>query len=253
MKEKLENLRTQIKSLLAEAETLINEGKFKEASDKHTEAKTLREQAEVLKAHIEATEKDKLGALEDENAALKKAAAEPKRLPFDAEPKPGDLPADDSVNSFAQLKFGTLDPALKAVIADLYGNKFDYEQARLDQMKAFVKYVRFGDVRLSADEAKLLSPSAKTMLLRPETLKAEIMAGRTVGEIKATLEEGANDLGGYLVPEDYRVEIIKRLMGAVTVRGRCRVITTTRDAVEWPRLEGGNSQYTSAVPLKWVD
>lgn len=37
------------------------------------------------------------------------------------------------------------------------------------------------------------------------------------------------------------------------MRGRARIIQTTRDAVEWPKLEGGNSQYTSAVRVTWID
>lgn len=42
-------------------------------------------------------------------------------------------------------------------------------------------------------------------------------------------------------------------MGVTVVRGRARVVTTTRDAIEWPRLEGGNNIYTSAVRVTWVD
>ncbi len=42
-------------------------------------------------------------------------------------------------------------------------------------------------------------------------------------------------------------------MGLTVVRGRARVVQTIRDAAEWPKLEGGDSQYTSAVRVKWVD
>jgi HK97 family phage major capsid protein len=56
-----------------------------------------------------------------------------------------------------------------------------------------------------------------------------------------------------LVPEDYRAEVIKRLMGLTVFRQYARVITTVRDAVEWPKLEGGGAQYTSAVRVTWVD
>jgi HK97 family phage major capsid protein len=37
------------------------------------------------------------------------------------------------------------------------------------------------------------------------------------------------------------------------VRQNARVITTTRDSVEWPRQEGGNTYYTSAVRVTWVE
>jgi len=56
-----------------------------------------------------------------------------------------------------------------------------------------------------------------------------------------------------LVPEDYRVEIIKQMMGLTIVRPRARVVTTSRDAAEWPKLEGGNNVYTSAVRVTWID
>lgn len=42
-------------------------------------------------------------------------------------------------------------------------------------------------------------------------------------------------------------------MGITVVRSRARVVNTIRDSAEWPKLEGGNSQYTSAVRVTWVD
>jgi HK97 family phage major capsid protein len=56
-----------------------------------------------------------------------------------------------------------------------------------------------------------------------------------------------------LVPEDFRANLISRLMGLTVVRGRAFAVTTVRDAVEWPKLEGGNARYTSAVRVTWVD
>ena len=256
MKEKLEELRKAIKAKLVEAEKLVEAGKFDEAKVLQAEVKTLSENAKVMAEGIALKDaEDKVEAetkatkLEAENEALKVAAKKPARLPFETgEEKPA-----DGASGFATLKYGAIEPAVKAVIADLYGSDFNYNEAREAQMKAFVKYVRFGEGRLTLQEQNLLHASAKTVLLRPDIIKAEVETGRTVAEIKATLEEGSNDLGGFLVPEDYRAEIIKRLMGNTVVRGRARVVTTTRDAIEWPRLEGGNTLYTSAVRVTWVD
>lgn len=258
MKEKLQELRNTIKAKLDEADKLLTEGKFEEVKAAHAEIAKLQDQAKVLKAQIDArADEDKTTAeiksaeLEQENKDLKGKLSDPARLPFDAP----DLTTNtsSSTNTIVQLRYGEVDSAVKAVLGDIYGSQFNYNERRNDQMKAFVKFVRFGENRLNAKEFELLVPSAKNIILQPDTLKAEVESGRTVGEIKATLEEGSNDLGGVLVPEDYRTEIIKRLMGVTVVRGKARVVTTIRDSVEWPRLEGGNNSYTSAVRVTWVD
>src|SRR3990167_4368235 len=258
MKEKLETLRASIKALLDDAETLIKDSKFDEAKLKQDEAKKQKAQFETIKAQIDAREAEEKSAaeqktadLEKENAELKAKSDKPVRPPFeDGTEVTGE---GDGIKSFVTLKYGDTDAATKAVISDLYGSKFNYNQARHDQTMAFVKYIRFGEYRLNSAERELLQVAAKNIILRPEMIKAEVESGRTVAEIKATLEEASNDLGGYLVPEDYRTEIIKRLMGVTVVRGRARVVTTTRDAVEWPVLLGGNNIYTSAVRVTWVD
>lgn len=253
--DKLEELRKSIKAKLDEAKTFAAEGKLDESKKSLDEAKALRVQAdalaEVIKAQEDEAKKDaelKATKLEAENAALKADAKKPVRMPFEAETEDK---KDEGVKSFIQLKYGEVDAATKAVANDLYG--FDVNARREAQMKAFVKYVRFGAERLLAPEHDLLHASAKNIILTPELIRSEIKAGKTVAELKATLEEASNDLGGFLVPEDYRSEIIKRLMGVTMVRGKARVVTTTRDSIEWPRLEGGNAQYTSAVRVTWVD
>ena len=257
--EKYNSLRASAKSALAEAETLIGEGKFTEAEAKQTEAKDLTAQAAVVKAQLDARQSEtdevvaaKTAELQAENDRLKKSLKDPARLPFeeDAAPVADDVTAK---GAFYQMKYGDMADGVKAVIADLYGSASTYNEKRQKQTDAFVKYVRFGESRLNAQETDLITPAAKNILLRPDVIEYEMKTGRSVGEIKATLVEGSMDLGGYLVPEDYRAEIIKRVMGATFVRGRARVVTTTRDAIEWPRLEGGNDLNTSAVSVTWVE
>ena len=75
----------------------------------------------------------------------------------------------------------------------------------------------------------------------------------TVAEIRATMIEGDDTLGGYLVPEDVRLDMIERLPGLTAVRPRANVITTSRDRVSFPRVTGGDSQYVGAVRVTWVD
>ena len=143
MKEKLEALRASIKALLDDAETLIKDSKFDEAKLKQDEAKKQKAQFETIKAQIDAREAEEKSAaeqktadLEKENAELKAKADKPVRPPFeDGTEVTGE---GDGIKSFVTLKYGDTDAATKAVISDLYGSKFNYNQARHDQTMAFV-------------------------------------------------------------------------------------------------------------------
>lgn len=261
LNEQLEALKTAIKSLLAEAEKLVAEGKIEDANKKIGEADGKGKEVETIKSLIASKEKVVADAEAEKNAktAADLVAAEAKlkaavRLE-DLGTNPEVTPAASTVSSAHVLRFGEIDAAVKGVISDLYGAFNTYNQSRADQMDAFTKYIRFGESRMDQKEIARIDAHypAKNILLRPDVLAQEIKTGRTVSEIKATLMEGSLDIGGHLVPEDYRAEIIKRLMGMTVVRRGARVVTTTRDVVEWPRLEGGNNYYTSAVRVTWVE
>lgn len=253
MKEKLEQLQKSIKALLAEAGKLIEDGKLAEAKIKQDEIKAKRVEYEAVKAQVELADEvaheEENAQLKRENGELKAAAKKPVRI----EMPTGEVPTEKTETAPYALRYQEPEAAVKAVISDLYGSDFNYNQKRDAQMTSFSKYLRFGDKRLTLNDVELLTPSWKTLILRPEVIKSEIESGRSVAEIKTTLIEGSNDLGGYIVPEDFRTDVIKRLMGNTFVRRRARVITTTRDAVDYPRLEGGNTLYTSAVRVTWVE
>jgi HK97 family phage major capsid protein len=257
LREQIKSLLDQSRTLLEEAEQAVVDGNLDLAKEKQEEAGALSAKAEVLKTNLDAN--DHLDSLVPEEPVEEPVTEE---KPVDEEPGPAkahrlpfamdnEVPEEEPADSFSgvyNIRYGETDTALKAVIKDLYGS--GYNQNREHQRFAFVKYVRAGEKHLDAKEYAAL----KSIILMPETIKSEIQLGSSVAEIKAsTLVEALGDLGGYLVPEDYRLEIIKRLMGATIVRGRARVIQTLRDGVEWPKLEGGNSLYTSAVRVTWVD
>lgn len=259
MKNKLIALLSAKATALADAEKLIAEDKFDEAKLKQAEVKSLVSQIEVVQAQITAreteaqkVESDKVTALQAEVESLKAAAKNPVRLE-DLGSTPTVEPKKGVEEAAYAMRFGDTPSAVKAVIADLYGSEKQYFERRNAQMDAFVKYIRFGDGRLTAAETNLISGNYKNIILRPDVLEQELKTGRSVGEIKATLVEGSLDLGGYLVPEDYRAQIIKRMEGNTVVRGRARLVTTLRDAIEWPKLEGGNTRFTSAVRVTWVE
>lgn len=68
-----------------------------------------------------------------------------------------------------------------------------------------------------------------------------------------TLTEGTDSAGGFLVPEDYQTEIIKKMATMATIRARARVATTGRDMAKWPKVHyTTDNKYTSGVRLTWT-
>ena len=218
---KIDELVASAKSLLLEAEQAIERGDLELAGTKQAEAAGLRETIKAMKAQNDMNKE--LASFDEPEPEQEPAKAV--RMPFDVdEPETDKADADPVQKSVYQIKYGTMETAQKAVITDLYGT--DYYQKRHNQWNAFSKYLRTG--KLNAREEESLSG----IILLPDAVAAQIKGGFSVGEVKATLQEGVNDLGGFLVPEDYRVDIIKRMMGLTVVRGRARQVNTIRDAAE---------------------
>jgi len=68
-----------------------------------------------------------------------------------------------------------------------------------------------------------------------------------------TLSLGLDEAGGFLSPEDWRAELIKRAQSPPNIRNASRVITTSRDGVRMPKvIYTGDYRYTSGVRMKWV-
>ena len=251
IRQKARGLLAKANELTEEAQQLTLDGDLESANAKSEEAEQAIEQARSLKKSI-----DNLDAASELDFGEPQAT----RPPFDTTDEGrgdsgGEEPSTTKgiTEGVYTIRYGDINDSLKAVVKDLYGTERNYYEQRDKQQDAFVKYVRAGDARLNVDDYKML----KTLILTPDTLKAEIAAGASVSDIKTakanTLVEALGDLGGYLVPEDYRLSIVKKLMGAAIVRGLARTVNTSRDSVEWPKLEGGDDLYTSAVRMTWVD
>ena len=70
---------------------------------------------------------------------------------------------------------------------------------------------------------------------------------------RKTLSEGVDNAGGFLVPEDFQAELIKKTAAQAVIRANARVITTGRDMVSWPRVAyTTNNTYTSGIRLTWT-
>ncbi len=90
------------------------------------------------------------------------------------------------------------------------------------QNRAFNKFLRYGVRSMAADEMRVLT-------------------------------EGAEAAGGFLVPEDFRAELIKRIPGLTVIRQRATVGQTSRDVVTVPTVTGGDDMFTSGVRITWIE
>jgi HK97 family phage major capsid protein len=245
-----DKLRSVAEHKLDEARSAIEAGEFEKAEGLQKEADGLLSQVNVIKAQIDRDNLVSETVLEAPKEAEKTAA----RLPFDTEVVDEDSePTEgDRLRTIHVLKYGEPHKAVSVVASDMYGSERNYFEAKDKQGRAFEKYIRLGEHRLRPNE----QDDMDQIIYTSDQILNEIKSGFTVSEIKsnkATLQESSLELGGHLVPEDMRLEIIKRLMGITAVRGRARQVSTVRDKVDWPVLLGGNSRYTSAVRISWID
>ena len=151
---------------------------------------------------------------------------------------------DAAVKAFATIKYGEESAAINQVLNDLHGG--NYQQKRYQKAVVFNRWLR--DVTNQSIPAE-----GRQMVLTPETVKAYIRDGVDIHVLKSTMVEAQDSLGGFLVPEDFRAELVSRLPGMTVVRSRARVIPTSRDSVELPKRTGGGDQYTGAVRATWVE
>lgn len=141
-------------------------------------------------------------------------------------------------------KFRSVPAGAEQIAREIYSGE-DYSELAFRKHRDFNRYLRTGEIN---DHGL-----ARTLLLTPSQIVNCAASGLTVGEIRATMVEGDDTLGGYLAPEDVRMDLIERLPGLTAVRPRANVITTSRDRVSFPRVTGGNTQYAGAVRVTWVD
>lgn len=70
---------------------------------------------------------------------------------------------------------------------------------------------------------------------------------------RKTLSAGVDNAGGFLIPEDYHMEIVKKTAAMATIRQYARVAQTGRDMAKWPRINyTTDDDYTSGVRLTWT-
>jgi len=95
----------------------------------------------------------------------------------------------------------------------------------------------YGD--LSEDDIKSMDGKLRAVELLKAVVRGDGIAARA-------LSEGVDTAGGYLVPEEFRAEVIRVARQYGIARRLCRVLPVRRDALKVPKL-------TSSVTVYWPD
>jgi len=124
-----------------------------------------------------------------------------------------------------------------------------------------------------SDAVKVNSQPPSVKVLRDETDKqkcfgdfvkavakddAERLA-KVYGSQKATLTESSGSQGGYLVPTDYRNELLSIDGYSPIVRDRANVVPVSVEKIKWPALNqsgslsGADSNFYGGVKMTWAD
>jgi len=222
----------------AKALEAIEKGALEEAQER-------RKEAESLKALIETEEAVK---------GLDIPKTDPIRPPM-----PGGAPeekaakADEpevpyTVKAFYEKRFGERDAGVDRILKDMHGG--DYMTRYWNQRQSFFKYLRYGSPRMTADDWVAVRDPVWT----PESIANALLKGfDSVANLKATMIESAEALGGAWAPVDFQARLIERVAAVAQVRQRTTPIPTSRDTLELPKSTGGGSQYANAVRVTWVD
>lgn len=121
------------------------------------------------------------------------------------------------------LKRWVMDPNV-GIVAEAVKLRFFVPEAVMskDYPSAFEAYVRKGVARMGPQDVK-------------------------------TLSEGLDSAGGYLTPEDFHTELIRKTATMGAIRPNARVVQTSRDVATWPKIHYTTDDlYTSGVRLTWT-
>lgn len=200
-----------------------------------TEAEELRVRAEKMKATEEA------------EAELKKAVV-PVPLPS-GDPQNEVLPAAerkalDLKGAVRILRYGNIDDAMGMILGEAYGAQ-DYLEMLDEQKAAFTRYLRTNDI----------SGKYLTRQLWPSDVIGRMLKdGMSMAEVKATMVEGTDTLGGVAVPPDVAANILQRMKGLTAVReAGALVVQTASKMIEWLEITSTTTptRYPSELRGYW--
>ena len=191
----------RLQTLLAEARTLLADGKIPEAKAKRTEAESLIEAIEEGKKLDEASSRYQpvrpmLPGTAGADAAVQIADGDGNKARGGGTAvldDDGDAPKDlmGKTQKAAYLtRFGDEASTIKGILTDLHGK--NYQGAYWAQKAAFNRYLRGGDNALRPDDRELL----ENIILNPKAIKMALDQGNDdVASLRATMVEAADSLG----------------------------------------------------------
>ena len=144
------------------------------------------------------------------------------------------------------LRYGDVDEHAEFITSEIYGE--NYRQLAAEQEVAFKAFLRIDSNRLPLDVAKILG----RQLWHYDDVTDMLKAHLSVGEIKATMVEGTDVLGGYAVPPQISNRILRRIRGFTAVRGGgALIVQTSSSMIQWIKITGGGDQYPTAMRGAW--
>jgi HK97 family phage major capsid protein len=146
----------------------------------------------------------------------------------------------------------------EAVAAEPMGTKaahHGWREAGPDEGMPAVDYQAWREVEAGGQKLRVFVPEAVTQKGYGQAFDAYLRKGyRDLGpQDRKTLTAGSDSAGGFLIPEDYHVEIIKKTAAMTTIRANARVAQTSRDIAKWPKITyTTDDKYTSGARMTWT-
>jgi len=221
-KSQLDDQRNQYKTLIEQARAKAKEFEGKDMPPEvATQIDGLLGKADEVKARIQVGERILAGdQFLDQSKGLQAAQVGWR----DAGPSEGLAHVDPKSWRELEVKSITIDPIYKIPISSVKTIRYLIPEAvqAKGYQPAFEAYCRKGLANLGPNDSK-------------------------------TLSAGADDAGGFLVPEDYHIELIKKIAASATIRPNARVVSTGREIAKWPKVHyTADDKYTSGVRFTWT-
>lgn len=222
----------RVKKLREEAKSLLNSDELTEeivaqAQEKANLAKSLYDSASIL----------------DETNDVEKAQRPP--LPITpTEPvntKSVDEGEDELAKSVNFLRFGDIDEHETRIQKELYGKSYNQLNSEMD--RELRRYLVSGENKFGSRQAWDWG-----------TAKSMLEAGNTIAEIKSTMVEAEDVLGGVALPPERANQVITRMAGLTAVRGGgATTVRTTGKSIDWLEITGADAKhrYPSALRGSW--